>query len=97
MGYLFVRFLQQPPSHQLTGVQTEIVAEPFHRMFALDNIALQFPFAEVERVPVSKKLNKLSKQVRADIEQVNMERPLRRCFPSRAPPDLGCRVPTWPS
>lgn len=27
--------------------------EPFHRMFSLDNIALQYPHAEVERVPLS--------------------------------------------
>ncbi|OAX82419.1 hypothetical protein ACJ72_03230 [Emergomyces africanus] len=31
-------------------VQTFVV--PFHRMFTLDNVAIQFPFAEVERVPV---------------------------------------------
>ena len=28
--------------------------EPFHRMFSLDNLAIQFPHAEIERVPVSK-------------------------------------------
>ncbi|KAL8860512.1 MAG: hypothetical protein Q9178_003171 [Gyalolechia marmorata] len=28
------------------------IAEPFHRMFSLDDIAIQFPHAEVERVPV---------------------------------------------
>jgi diacylglycerol diphosphate phosphatase/phosphatidate phosphatase len=28
-------------------------AEPFHRMFSLDNLAIQFPHAEIERVPVS--------------------------------------------
>ncbi|KAL8910372.1 MAG: hypothetical protein Q9171_004326 [Xanthocarpia ochracea] len=28
------------------------IAEPFHRMFSLDNIAIQFPHAKVERVPV---------------------------------------------
>lgn len=36
----------------LTGyIFLEMIAEPFHRMFSLDNIALQFPFAEIERVP----------------------------------------------
>lgn len=30
-----------------------LLVEPFHRMFTLDNIAIQFPHAEVERVPVS--------------------------------------------
>lgn len=30
-----------------------LLVEPFHRMFSLDNIAIQFPHAEVERVPVS--------------------------------------------
>ncbi|KAL8674565.1 MAG: hypothetical protein Q9168_001008 [Polycauliona sp. 1 TL-2023] len=29
------------------------IAEPFHRMFSLDNIAIQFPHAKIERVPVS--------------------------------------------
>jgi len=36
----------------LTGyIFLEMIAEPFHRMYSLDNIAIQFPFAEVERVP----------------------------------------------
>lgn len=30
-----------------------LLVEPFHRMFSLDNIAIQFPHAEIERVPVS--------------------------------------------
>ncbi|BCS20494.1 phosphatase PAP2 family protein [Aspergillus puulaauensis] len=30
----------------------QIVVTPFHRMFALDNQAIQYPFATVERVPV---------------------------------------------
>ncbi|PGH33901.1 hypothetical protein GX50_03301 [[Emmonsia] crescens] len=30
----------------------QIFVRPFHRMFTLDNVAIQFPFAEVERVPV---------------------------------------------
>lgn len=38
----------------LTGyILIEMVAEPFHRMFSLDNIAIQFPHAKVERVPVT--------------------------------------------
>ncbi|KAL8840756.1 MAG: hypothetical protein Q9170_001194 [Blastenia crenularia] len=28
------------------------IAEPFHRMFSLDDLAIQFPHAEIERVPV---------------------------------------------
>lgn len=36
----------------LTGyIFLEMIAEPFHRMFSLDNTAIQFPFAESERVP----------------------------------------------
>jgi hypothetical protein len=27
--------------------------EPFHRMFSLDNLSIQYPHAEVERVSVS--------------------------------------------
>lgn len=34
-------------------IQILTIAEPFHRMFSLDNIAIQFPHAAVERVPVS--------------------------------------------
>jgi diacylglycerol diphosphate phosphatase / phosphatidate phosphatase len=30
-----------------------LLMEPFHRMFSLDDIGIQFPHAEVERVPVS--------------------------------------------
>ncbi|KAL8666912.1 MAG: hypothetical protein Q9202_001152 [Teloschistes flavicans] len=33
--------------------QVATIAEPFHRMFSLDDRALQYPHAEVERVPVS--------------------------------------------
>ncbi|OJD11178.1 hypothetical protein AJ78_08001 [Emergomyces pasteurianus Ep9510] len=33
-------------------VSIQIFVLPFHRMFTLDNVAIQFPFAEVERVPV---------------------------------------------
>ncbi|KAF2654264.1 PAP2-domain-containing protein [Lophiostoma macrostomum CBS 122681] len=33
--------------------QMAFFAEPFHRMFSLDNLAIQFPHAEVERVSVS--------------------------------------------
>ncbi|KAL2373767.1 hypothetical protein RJ035_000157 [Blastomyces gilchristii] len=30
----------------------QIFVRPFYRMFTLDNVSIQFPFAEVERVPV---------------------------------------------
>lgn len=33
--------------------QIEMIVEPFHRMFSLDNLAIQFPYATVERVPTS--------------------------------------------
>jgi diacylglycerol diphosphate phosphatase/phosphatidate phosphatase len=36
----------------LNNSQIQIFVTPFHRMFALDNQALQYPFATVERVPV---------------------------------------------
>ncbi|KAI4174450.1 MAG: hypothetical protein LQ348_006382, partial [Seirophora lacunosa] len=36
---------------QQTGL-VQTIAEPFHRMFSLNDIAIQFPHAEVERVPV---------------------------------------------
>lgn len=31
----------------------QVLVEPFHRMFSLDNIAIQYPHAAVERVPVT--------------------------------------------
>jgi len=31
---------------------TQLLMLPFHRMFYLDDMTLQYPFAEVERVPV---------------------------------------------
>ncbi|CAG5175442.1 uncharacterized protein ALTATR162_LOCUS8106 [Alternaria atra] len=31
----------------------QFLAEPFHRMFFLDNLAIGYPHAEIERVPVS--------------------------------------------
>lgn len=34
-------------------MQILMIAEPFHRMFSLDNIAIQYPHAEIERVSVS--------------------------------------------
>lgn len=34
-------------------ILTQFFVEPFHRMFSLDNLAIQFPHAEVERVSVS--------------------------------------------
>ncbi|KAF2114812.1 phosphatidic acid phosphatase type 2/haloperoxidase [Lophiotrema nucula] len=38
----------------VTGyIVIQFFAEPFHRMFSLDNLSIQYPHAEVERVPVS--------------------------------------------
>ena len=36
----------------LTATQTQLIVEPFHRMFSLDNISIQYPHADVERVSV---------------------------------------------
>jgi hypothetical protein len=33
-------------------LQVVLLIEPFHRMFALDNMHLHYPYALVERVPV---------------------------------------------
>lgn len=38
---------------RLTRAQIQVLVEPFHRMFSLDNISIQYPHAAVERVPVS--------------------------------------------
>jgi hypothetical protein len=32
--------------------QMQVFAEPFHRMFVLDNLSIGYPHAEVERVPL---------------------------------------------
>ncbi|CBY00863.1 similar to PAP2 domain-containing protein [Plenodomus lingam JN3] len=38
----------------ITGyILIQFLAEPFHRMFFLDNLAIGYPHAEIERVPVS--------------------------------------------
>ncbi|KAF2128644.1 PAP2-domain-containing protein [Dothidotthia symphoricarpi CBS 119687] len=38
----------------ITGyIWIQFLAEPFHRMFSLDNLAIQYPHAEIERVSVS--------------------------------------------
>lgn len=34
--------------------KVQFFVEPFHRMFSLDNLAIQYPHAIVERVPVCK-------------------------------------------
>ena len=36
----------------LTVTQIQLIVEPFHRMFSLDNISIQYPHADVERVSV---------------------------------------------
>lgn len=38
---------------RLTVAQIQVLVEPFHRMFSIDNISIQYPHATVERVPVS--------------------------------------------
>lgn len=38
---------------KLILAQIQAFVEPFHRMFTLDNVSLQYPHAAVERVPVS--------------------------------------------
>jgi diacylglycerol diphosphate phosphatase/phosphatidate phosphatase len=37
----------------LTMAQIQFLAEPFHRMFFINNINIMYPHALVERVPVS--------------------------------------------
>lgn len=36
----------------LIVTQIQFIVEPFHRMFSLDNISIQYPHADVERVSV---------------------------------------------
>ncbi|KAL4924194.1 phosphatase PAP2 family protein [Aspergillus undulatus] len=59
-GSLSRTFLRSYPLADFVGlaciiacwVLIQIFVTPFHRMFALDNQAIQYPFATVERVPV---------------------------------------------
>jgi hypothetical protein len=45
--------METPEGNQLTSkAQIQFLAEPFHRMFFLDNLAIGYPHAEVERVSV---------------------------------------------
>lgn len=37
-------------------MQIQLFVTPFHRLFSLDNKAIQYPFAVVERVPVGERL-----------------------------------------
>lgn len=57
VGYMFVCLPCKRPQLRVLvltrNIQILTIAEPFHRMFSLDNIAIQFPHAEIERVPVS--------------------------------------------
>lgn len=58
MAYLLVRLLSLESINNVEVTSDDIlqvatIAEPFHRMFSLDDRALQYPHAEAERVPVS--------------------------------------------
>lgn len=57
-GWFLVRACRLSPvsCSLLTDVLTKIriFAEPFHRMFSLDDVSIQYPFATVERVPFGK-------------------------------------------
>ncbi|KAF2494630.1 acid phosphatase/Vanadium-dependent haloperoxidase [Lophium mytilinum] len=57
----FARFWQRSYASDYVGLAVlltayillQFFAEPFHRMFSLDNLAIQYPHAEQERVPVT--------------------------------------------
>jgi hypothetical protein len=52
-GYILVSTCKPREELNLTRkVQIQFLAEPFHRMFFLDNLAIGYPHAEVERVSV---------------------------------------------
>jgi diacylglycerol diphosphate phosphatase/phosphatidate phosphatase len=52
-GYILVSTWKPLEELKLTRkVQIQFLAEPFHRMFFLDNLAIGYPHAEVERVSV---------------------------------------------
>lgn len=56
---LLIAYCLVRPTRFIMEIKTLILAqiqafvEPFHRMFTLDNVSLQYPHAAVERVPVS--------------------------------------------
>lgn len=52
--YLGESFKNLVVSQLINGkAQIQFLAEPFHRMFFLDNLSISYPHAEVERVSVS--------------------------------------------
>ena len=59
-----------------TLAQIQVLVEPFHRMFSLDNISIQYPHAAVERVPVSMQPLSLALPTLALIWQLSLERRL---------------------
>ncbi len=69
-----------------------MLVEPFHRMFSLDSIALQYPHAAVERVPVCMKDPRV-RSVVVDAEVNSLEHRIRRRPTSLHHPSLGSRLP----
>lgn len=61
---------------RLTLAQIQVLVEPFHRMFSLDNISIQYPHAAVERVPVSMQPSSLALPALA----LTWQRSLERCL-----------------
>lgn len=52
-AYFLVGILLLPQDKNYAdGLQVQFLVEPFHRLFFLSNINIQYPHAEVERVPV---------------------------------------------
>ena len=65
----------------LTITQIQLIVEPFHRMFSLDNISIQYPHADVERVSVGM-LVLWPVHVHLSLRLHSMEYWIRRCPPS---------------
>lgn len=80
---------------RLTFSQIEVLVEPFHRMFSLDNISIQYPHAAVERVPASMQPSKLPCFTFQLICRCSMERRLLCLSPTMRIPPMGHHIPTW--
>jgi hypothetical protein len=74
--------------------QIQFLAEPFHRMFFLDNLAINYPHAEVERVSVGKYTIQQLFSLMKLTSPLSMALHLRRCGTPRHHRPLGCPRPS---
>lgn len=52
-------------------IKVQFFVEPFHRMFSLDNLSIQYPHATVERVPVCESAILNVNYILAELDSLN--------------------------